>query len=257
MSRRRKIPYNQTFEKLVSSETDIVGLIAYGIYKINKRSEIITFQDKHKRPPTPEELNGIVASQCHKNLLELYELKANQLLDAAMEALASAKDMPPTETNTPPSTGTDQPNPPFTMDNQPSTSKILDWIPKQLRPVVALLFLGAMAFFAYQKFIPKAEASQLQSPPQSPCPKYTLIGEAEPSRKGTAVKIISVEKAVYSEDDTVVDGKFLITMPTKPEEITLILEYENTQYKPEKKSVYLKNYQANADCEINIGHVKF
>jgi hypothetical protein len=46
--------HSDIFDRL-SAETDLVGLVAYGLYQRRKRCWLKDFQTKHKRYPTPEE----------------------------------------------------------------------------------------------------------------------------------------------------------------------------------------------------------
>ena len=48
--------YNYIFSKLVDDETDLIGLVAYGIYKNNKIGYIEKFKEKQGREPSEDEL---------------------------------------------------------------------------------------------------------------------------------------------------------------------------------------------------------
>ena len=48
--------YNYIFKKLVDDETDLIGLVAYGLYKNNKIEYLEKFKDKNGREPTEDEL---------------------------------------------------------------------------------------------------------------------------------------------------------------------------------------------------------
>jgi hypothetical protein len=45
-------PYNLVYEKLVNGENDVVGLVAYGIYKRKKVAFVSGHRNKHNSPPS-------------------------------------------------------------------------------------------------------------------------------------------------------------------------------------------------------------
>ena len=87
------MPYNTIYESLVQDDTDIVGLIAYSLYKNDKREQIIGFQNRNNgRNPNRTQLNQIELVLA--NQLDYYTNKANQLLDTTVEELiVSNKDV--------------------------------------------------------------------------------------------------------------------------------------------------------------------
>ena len=54
--------YNYIYKKLVNSEDDLIGLIAYGIYKKHKIEFIEQIQEEYKREPTDEECSSFFIS---------------------------------------------------------------------------------------------------------------------------------------------------------------------------------------------------
>lgn len=56
--------YNFIFEKLASEPDDLVGLLAYGIYKREKITYITNFQTEHGRGPTEGELSVFHEMSC-------------------------------------------------------------------------------------------------------------------------------------------------------------------------------------------------
>lgn len=54
--------YNKMYDKLVSSDDDIVGLLAYGLYKRHKRNFIINHTKKHGNRPNQEEMENFMTS---------------------------------------------------------------------------------------------------------------------------------------------------------------------------------------------------
>lgn len=54
--------YNKMYDSLVTSDDDIVGLLAYGLYKRHKRSFIINHTRKHGSRPNQEEMENFMTS---------------------------------------------------------------------------------------------------------------------------------------------------------------------------------------------------
>lgn len=81
--------YNTVYESLVQDDTDIVGLIAYSLYKNDKREHIIgcTTRNSGKTPTKPQivQIERVLANQ-----LDYYTEKANQLLDTTVEQLINS-----------------------------------------------------------------------------------------------------------------------------------------------------------------------
>lgn len=64
--------YNYIFSKLVDNETDLIGLVAYGLYKNNKIEFLQNFKEKNKREPTEEELDSFNEYSWTDNSLQNY-----------------------------------------------------------------------------------------------------------------------------------------------------------------------------------------
>lgn len=54
--------YNFIYEKLVTAEDDLVGLIAYGIYKKHKIEFITKIKEEQQRDPIDEECHAFFIS---------------------------------------------------------------------------------------------------------------------------------------------------------------------------------------------------
>jgi hypothetical protein len=80
----QKDDYNQIFEQLVEDDGNLIGLIAYGLYKNEKRKEIIKIKETGKNP-TKRQINRI--ESVLSNQLELFTEQANDLLDATFELI--------------------------------------------------------------------------------------------------------------------------------------------------------------------------
>lgn len=55
--------YNRVLEKLVESEDDLVGLVAYGLHKRSKRDWLTSFREDKSRLPTADEEDAYVQGQ--------------------------------------------------------------------------------------------------------------------------------------------------------------------------------------------------
>lgn len=78
------VKYNFIYEKLVVSEDDLVGLIAYGIYKKHKIEFITRIKEEQKREPTEEECRSFFIASTTSSQLEKYRSQAeNMLLEMA------------------------------------------------------------------------------------------------------------------------------------------------------------------------------
>lgn len=56
-------PYNTVCEKLVQRDDDLVGLIAYALYKQHKRDWLIAYRQRRDRKPSDEELGAYLTAQ--------------------------------------------------------------------------------------------------------------------------------------------------------------------------------------------------
>ncbi len=101
--------YNWIYGELVNEADDVVGLIAYGLYKRRKIAFIKGFQDEHKRDPEDHELTHfhrgcLVHAQDYRDLAEkkmeeaferLYEdilIEAGESYEQALARLAKEHD---------------------------------------------------------------------------------------------------------------------------------------------------------------------
>lgn len=76
------VQYNKVYDTLVSSEKDIVGQLAYCLYKQSKQKYIREFESRNNRSPTDEELN---------NHVECSEI--NKLADYRKQAKSTVKEL--------------------------------------------------------------------------------------------------------------------------------------------------------------------
>lgn len=87
--------YSIIYERLVQDENDIVGLIAYSIYKRHKIEFIKSYKETHDgKAPTPEEFKAFVLSTCAPVSLKQYRDNAETFLqqmtlEAAREEISA------------------------------------------------------------------------------------------------------------------------------------------------------------------------
>lgn len=75
-----EVAYNSIYEKLVISDDDLVGLIAYGLYKRHKIEFITSIRDNEGRVPTQEECHSFFVSSTTDSQLNKYRDQAETLL---------------------------------------------------------------------------------------------------------------------------------------------------------------------------------
>lgn len=83
--------YNPIFEKLVEDEKtqDLVGLVAYGLYKNDKRNWIVRYREKHNQYPGSQELDAYVEHLGDEELERLRTEAEGLMLRFADEIVAS------------------------------------------------------------------------------------------------------------------------------------------------------------------------
>jgi hypothetical protein len=72
---------NPVFEQLVSGDSDIVGLVAYSIYKQHKRDWLIAFKHAKGRTPTDEESVAYIIGESTPRRLATFRHLAQATLD--------------------------------------------------------------------------------------------------------------------------------------------------------------------------------
>lgn len=87
-----KQKYNFIYEKLVRSENDLVGLVAYGIYKKHKIEFITKIKEESAREPDDVECNAFFISSTTDSQLNKYRNDAESLL-SEMVMTASGKEI--------------------------------------------------------------------------------------------------------------------------------------------------------------------
>ena len=77
--------YSTVYELLVHGEDDLVGQIAYAIYKQQKIEKITRFTTQNKRPPSDEELSSFMENAESENQLRFYNDRAVSILKDFLE----------------------------------------------------------------------------------------------------------------------------------------------------------------------------
>jgi hypothetical protein len=67
-----KVSRNRMFEELVSNDEDLIGLVAYALYKQSKRDWLMAFEAEKGRVPTEEELKSYIIGECTPRRIETY-----------------------------------------------------------------------------------------------------------------------------------------------------------------------------------------
>lgn len=89
---QHKRQYNNIYSKLVSDETDIIGHIAYSLYKAEK-VEYLENLAREKKEIAEEDLENFHKISCLETSLERYQLQASTILvDYLNEVLTSHKE---------------------------------------------------------------------------------------------------------------------------------------------------------------------
>lgn len=83
------IRYNFIYEKLVIATDDVLGLIAYGIYKQHKIEFITKIKKEQQREPTQEECDTFFAASTTDSQLQNYRRQAETLLSETVGNIAN------------------------------------------------------------------------------------------------------------------------------------------------------------------------
>lgn len=84
-------PYNFIYEKLVSADDDIIGMIAYSLYKREKVEYIRNFKTKYKRDPEDSDLQSFHISSNTEARLSGYGVQAKEIAREFLEIALAEK----------------------------------------------------------------------------------------------------------------------------------------------------------------------
>jgi hypothetical protein len=82
---------NPIFELLVQGESDVAGLLAYGLYKQNKRDWLIAFQASNSRAPDAAELAAFILAERIPRRVATYRRLAEDMLSRDGYKLSGVK----------------------------------------------------------------------------------------------------------------------------------------------------------------------
>lgn len=72
--------YNFIYQRLIESNDDLVGLVAYGLYKRHKIEFITKIKEKEERDPSDEECNAFFISSTTDSQIAKYRADAESLV---------------------------------------------------------------------------------------------------------------------------------------------------------------------------------
>ncbi|MCW5718557.1 MAG: hypothetical protein KIS68_12080 [Bauldia sp.] len=75
-------PHSRVYDHLVEGEDDVIGLIAYALYKQDKRDWFISWKRSHDAEPTTDHVEAFVNGQMTTAQRERYRAGARQVLDS-------------------------------------------------------------------------------------------------------------------------------------------------------------------------------
>lgn len=81
--------YNYIYKQLVEDKTDIVGHVAYSLYKADKVQYINHFKEEHGREPNEEELKPFHDASCLEGSLDGYKETAISILKGFLDRTLS------------------------------------------------------------------------------------------------------------------------------------------------------------------------
>ncbi|MBQ7594143.1 MAG: hypothetical protein IJU48_07305 [Synergistaceae bacterium] len=83
--------YSKVYRLLVNGEDDLVGQIAYAIYKQQKIEKITRFTTQNKRPPSDEELSSFMENAESETQRRFYNDRAVSILKEFLEQSLTAE----------------------------------------------------------------------------------------------------------------------------------------------------------------------
>ena len=83
--------HNRAYEQLVSGDDDLIGLIAYSLYKKDKRDFYIGWQEQHGSPPQADHVRAFSATVLTLGQQLRYRTAARDMIDAYAKTVADAE----------------------------------------------------------------------------------------------------------------------------------------------------------------------
>ena len=92
MSNTTELPeHNRAYEQLVSGDDDLIGLIAYSLYKTDKRDFYIGWTEQHGGPPQADHVRAFSATVLTLGQQLRYRTAARDMIDAYAKTVADAE----------------------------------------------------------------------------------------------------------------------------------------------------------------------
>ena len=82
---------NRAYEQLVSGDDDLIGLIAYALYKKDKRDFHIGWQEQHGSAPQDDHVKAFVATVLTLGQQLRYRTAARDMIDAYAKTVSDAE----------------------------------------------------------------------------------------------------------------------------------------------------------------------
>jgi hypothetical protein len=83
--------HNRAYEQLVSGDDDLIGLIAYSLYKKDKRDFYIGWQEQHGSPPQSDHIRAFSATVLTLGQQLRYRTAARDMIDAYAKTVSDAE----------------------------------------------------------------------------------------------------------------------------------------------------------------------
>ncbi len=83
--------HNRAYEQLVSGDDDLIGLIAYSLYKKDKRDFYIGWQEQHGSPPQADHVRAFSATVLTLGQQLRYRTAARDMIDAYAKTVSDAE----------------------------------------------------------------------------------------------------------------------------------------------------------------------
>ena len=83
--------HNRAYEQLVSADDDLIGLIAYALYKKDKRDFYVGWQEQHGGPPQPDHVKAFTATVLTLGQQLRYRTAARDMIDAYAKTVSDAE----------------------------------------------------------------------------------------------------------------------------------------------------------------------
>lgn len=83
--------HNRAYEQLVSGDDDLIGLIAYALYKKDKRDFYLSWQEQHGTPPGADHVRAFTATVLTLGQQLRYRTAARDMIDAYAKTVADAE----------------------------------------------------------------------------------------------------------------------------------------------------------------------